>query len=91
MICAAGFRIILGVIIINKVYEIEAKGVKFYLFGRFADIFWRVGSFGSFLLESSLNDFALDTGSLSRFVLRFLFPEGAVGLRDCIKDYCKQC
>ena len=29
MICMAGLRIILGVIIINKMEEIKAKGVKF--------------------------------------------------------------
>ena len=82
MICTAGLRIILGVIIINKVYKIEDKGIKLYLFSRVTDIFWRFRRLSSFLLGSSLGDLALDTRSLGRFFLRFPFPEGVVGLQD---------
>ena len=77
MVRTAGLRIILGIVIVNKVYEKGTKRVKFYLWIRFVNIFWRIRRLGGFLLGSFLGDLALCTRSPSRFSP---LPEGAIGL-----------
>ena len=68
MISAVGFRIILVIVIVNKVYEKGAKGVKFYLLIRIFNIFGRISSFAGLLLGCSLYNFALGTRSPCRFI-----------------------
>ena len=80
MISVAGFRIILVIVIVNKVYEKGAKGVKFYLLIRFLDIFGRISRLASFLFGRFLYDFAFGMRSPCRFVWSFPFLEGAIGL-----------
>ena len=50
MVRTADLRIILMIVIVNKVYEKGAKGVKFYLLIRIFSIFGRISSFTGLLL-----------------------------------------
>ena len=80
MISAAGFRIILVIVIVNKVYEKGAKGDKFYLLIRFLDIFGQVSTLAGFLFGRFLYDFAFCTRGPCRFILSFPLLESIFGL-----------
>ena len=77
MVRTAGLRIILGIVIVNKVYEKGTKRVKFYLWIRFVNIFWWIRRLIGFLIGSFLGDLALCTRSPSRFIP---LPEGTIVL-----------
>ena len=77
MFCMAGLRIILGIVIVNKMNEKGTKWVKFYLSVWFF-IFWRIRRLGGFLLASFLGGLGLCTRSPGRFSP---FPKGAVSLK----------
>ena len=68
MVRTADLRIILMIVIVNKMYEKGAKGVKFYLVFRFNGILRRIRGLGSFLLACPLYDFAFRALSSHRFV-----------------------
>ena len=63
MVHTADLRIILIKVIVNKMYEKGAKGVKFYLLIRIFNIFGRIRSFAGLLLGCSLDNLALGTRS----------------------------
>ena len=68
MVRTADLRIILIIVIVNKMYEKGAKGVKFYLLIRIFNIFGWISSFAGLLLGCSLYNFALGTRSPCRFI-----------------------
>ena len=68
MVCTADLRIILIIVIVNKMYEKGAKGVKFYLLIRIFNIFGRISSFAGLLLGCFLDSFALGTRNSGRFI-----------------------
>ena len=68
MVRTADLHIILMIVIVNKMYEKGAKGVKFDLLIRFFSIFGRISSFAGFLLGCFLGSFALGTRSSVRFI-----------------------
>ena len=68
MVRMAGLRIILGKVIVNKMYEKGTKRVKFYLLIRIFNIFGRISSFAGLLLGCFLDSFALGTRNSGRFI-----------------------